>query len=202
MMASTDPWWWGNGFFTSNPYQQTAAKEKAAQDADPGAPHDAGPYASAAIAKAQGPAQYAANVKASKSNQPNLNAVGWFYDSIDKTARQMTGTQAAQVNASRGFNAVIGPYATKALALSEGPAGTFPNPNSNPVVDAGVNAVGSVLDSVTSGFLGALENKALWTRVAEVVLGLVLIAVGLSRLTHAGGAIGAAAKTAAKVAVI
>lgn len=189
-----DPWWWGNGFFTSNPYQQTAAKEKAAQDADPGAPHDAGPYATAADAKAQGPAQYAANVTASKGSQPSLSATGWWWDSNAKKARQLTGTQAAEINGTLGYHALTGPYATQALAESEGPAGTFPNPNTNPIVDAGVNAAGSVIDQVGAGFLGILENKALWLRVGEVLLGIVLVGVGLAKITHAGNVVSKAVK--------
>lgn len=190
----SNPWWWGNGFLKGNPYQQTVAVEQAANDADPGAPHDAGPYATAAEAKSKGPAQYAANVTASKGNQPDLGKVGWYYDSNAKKARQLTGTQAAQVNANLGYHAVTGPYATEALANSEGPAGAFPNPATNPAVDAGVNAAGSILDQVTTGFLGILENKALWLRVGEVLLGIVLVGVGLAKITHAGNIVSKAVK--------
>jgi hypothetical protein len=59
----------------------------------------------------------------------------------------------------------------------------------------------SALTSVTQ-FLGNLANANLWMRVGEVVLGLILIAVGVAELTHAVPIATKIAKTAAGAAVV
>jgi hypothetical protein len=56
--------------------------------------------------------------------------------------------------------------------------------------------------SSTAGFLSELSSPNLWLRVAEVALGVVLIAVGLARLTHAGPIVEKIASTAGKAAVL
>ena len=59
----------------------------------------------------------------------------------------------------------------------------------NPATAAAAAATGAVnsvpgLQQVGS-FFGALAEGSTWTRVAEGILGIILIAVGLARLTHA-----------------
>lgn len=55
--------------------------------------------------------------------------------------------------------------------------------------------------SVT-GLISEITNPDLWVRVAEVALGLVLLAVGLARLTGIDNKLAKAAGTAAKAAVV
>lgn len=53
-----------------------------------------------------------------------------------------------------------------------------------------------------ANLLGDLENGALWLRVAEGVLGIVLIAIGLARITKAVPVATKIAKTAGAAAVL
>lgn len=54
----------------------------------------------------------------------------------------------------------------------------------------------------TAGLIAELTNPDLWVRVAEVALGLVLLAVGVARLTGIDNKLATAAGTAAKAAVV
>ena len=99
------------------------------------------------------------------------------------------GTQAqAQAKASLAVNGkVLGPYPSQAAAVAA--EKTQPtNPNATPVINlpsvpgiAGVQQIGT--------FFGSLGQANTWIRVGEVILGLILIAVGVARLTHAVPAI-------------
>ena len=79
------------------------------------------------------------------------------------------------------------------------------------VVDAGKAGAGTAaqlgkdipgLNAITSvtGFLSALGNLNLWIRVAKVVAGGVILAIGLAKLTGADKTIGGVAAKAVKVA--
>ncbi len=59
---------------------------------------------------------------------------------------------------------------------------TTPGGVAGAVVDS--SPLGSWQQSLTN-FLGALTNGNTWIRLAEGVLGVVLIAIGLARITHA-----------------
>jgi len=48
----------------------------------------------------------------------------------------------------------------------------------------GLDSIGNAVEGV-AGFVGALTDPHTWVRIAEVVLGLVLIAVGIAKLTNA-----------------
>lgn len=69
---------------------------------------------------------------------------------------------------------------------------------SNPTIGKGVAAVGS---AATSG-LAAFFQGNIWIRVGEAVLGLVLIAIGLARITKAVPIATSIAKKAGAVGVI
>jgi hypothetical protein len=70
-----------------------------------------------------------------------------------------------------------GPYATEAEAKkAQNPVQQSPNP----LTDLKSAAVNSNLNP-----LGALFQANIWMRVGEVVLGLILIAIGVAELTHA-----------------
>jgi nitrogen-specific signal transduction histidine kinase len=87
--------------------------------------------------------------------------------------------QAAQAPA----NATIGPYKTKAQALAAlaevkqvGTAGSL--------IGGLAQNVPNPLGGLT-GLANALQKASTWERVGEVVLGLILIAVGIAKLTNA-----------------
>lgn len=88
-----------------------------------------------------------------------------------------------QQSATRPVNAVAGPYPTKAAAeawqTSANTAGNSPGSAIGGATDAAVKATG------VGAFLGKLGEASLWLRVAEVALGLLLIAVGVAKITHA-----------------
>jgi hypothetical protein len=81
-----------------------------------------------------------------------------------------------------------GPFATEAAAEDALKGLQSGNPLKEPVLDAPADAAKKLIPSslLTSGqFLGDLTNANTWIRVGEVVLGLILIAVGVAELTHA-----------------
>lgn len=69
---------------------------------------------------------------------------------------------------------VLGPFATQQQAQG-----------SEPGQSIGATGPAGLAQSLGSTFLGPLFQANLWERVGEVVLGLVLIAIGVARLTHA-----------------
>jgi hypothetical protein len=93
------------------------------------------------------------------------------------------------VNALTGWwvTTIIADYGT---AVKEGAQPGGPNANIlNPVtaVKASTSAVANSIPGLAQvgSFFGALEQGATWIRVGEALLGIVLIAVGVARLTNA-----------------
>lgn len=80
-----------------------------------------------------------------------------------------------------------GPFATEAEAkTAQNPQQQSPNP-ANDLVNAAENSTsgpGAAIASV-SKFLGKLGQASLWLRIAEVALGLVLVAVGVAKIVPA-----------------
>ncbi|MEU9022347.1 hypothetical protein [Actinomadura sp. NPDC048394] len=66
----------------------------------------------------------------------------------------------------------------------------------------GVKEAGDAVTSVTNDVLKPLFQANLWIRVAEVALGIILIAVGLARITNAVPIATKIAKTAGMVAAV
>lgn len=76
-----------------------------------------------------------------------------------------------------------GPFATEAEALkAQNPQPSPENPVA-PVVQGVENSVPGL--SQIGTFFSDLSQASTWVRVAEVLAGLVLIAVGVARITHA-----------------
>jgi len=114
--------------------------------------------------------------------------------------------QAATAPAKKGdVWGVFGPWPTAAAAEKAWQDGSYQNHavtppgDSSPVINTIVsgNPNGNQ-GGGSSGFLDALTQKNTWIRVAEVVLGLALIIVGLAKLTGAGDIAKQAAKVAAR----
>lgn len=106
---------------------------------------------------------------------------------------QWHGTQIYTVN---------GPYATKADALkalgqNQGPAPGSTGPQDTPPGGSALAGAAGV-----ASFLGRLAQASTWIRVGQAVLGLILIAVGLARITHAVPVATTIANVAAKGAVL
>lgn len=97
-----------------------------------------------------------------KPNSVNL-LNSWFVNAITADYHAAVAEQAQP----GGANANILNPATAASAVATGAASTIP----------GVAQIGS--------FFSALAQGSTWIRVAEGLLGIILIAVGLARLTHA-----------------
>lgn len=111
----------------------------------------------------------------------------------------------AQLNkmiGSVGGGPLWGPFdslsAAQQFAQSHGPTDPVQKMDSLTPGIPGLDQL-SGLTSGVLGFLGALTDPHTWLRVAEVILGLVLIAVGLAKLTNA---VPIATRTAAKAAKI
>lgn len=104
------------------------------------------------------------------------------------TVKQLT--TATQVENAETANLPL--YPTKAAAQAAADTTNSANtpstgPSSNPL--AGLAAIGE--------FFGNLANANTWVRVGEAVLGLILLAVGVARITHAQNVISTAVKAAA-----
>lgn len=82
--------------------------------------------------------------------------------------------------AAGNFRAYFDQSPAALQAANVGPPPSIPTPGQN-LADA-AKAVKSI---DIGGFLSALANANTWIRVAEVVLGAVLIAVGLAQMTNA-----------------
>lgn len=99
----------------------------------------------------------------------------------------VSGTAAA-IKAKYGA-AAGGPYSTQAAAQTAANTigGGFPGANisGNPgtAIKQGLSNIPGA--SSVGDFLGRLDEGSTWIRIAEGVLGLLLIAVGVARLTHA-----------------
>jgi hypothetical protein len=100
----------------------------------------------------------------------------------------MEGTQNDALNLPNG-GGIEGPY--KSLSAANGIASNRPENANAPTGIPGlsINPGGGVTvnNPLTSleQFLSELSNPHLWMRVGEVVLGLLLIAVGIAELTDA-----------------
>jgi hypothetical protein len=78
-----------------------------------------------------------------------------------------------------------GPYATEALARGAAKPRQFsPNPVNNAVNAAEQGAAGGALAAV-GAFLAKLGQASTWLRIAEVALGVVLVAVGVAKVVPA-----------------
>jgi hypothetical protein len=101
-------------------------------------------------------------------------------------------------SASRPINTISGPYATKTDALNArnnaNAAGNSPQSGATAVAESQFSGITAVGD-----FANKLTQANTWLRIAEGLLGLVLIGVALAKLTGADNAISKAAVTAAKV---
>jgi hypothetical protein len=105
--------------------------------------------------------------------------------------------------AARPVNTVAGPYATKADAqawqTSANTAGNSPGSAIGGVTNAAANATGL---TAIGDFFSRLGQANTWIRAGEVVLGLVLLAVGVARLTNAVPIATKIAGVAAKGAIL
>lgn len=105
--------------------------------------------------------------------------------------------------AARPINTVAGPYATKAKAqawqTSANTAGNSPGSAAGGTVNAAANATGL---TAIGDFFSRLGQANTWIRVAEVLLGLVLLAVGVARATNAVPIATKIAKTAGEGALL
>jgi hypothetical protein len=71
------------------------------------------------------------------------------------------------------------------------------------VTQQAVTGVGQTTPvQLTQGILSVLQNGNLWLRIGEGILGIVLIAIGIAKLTNAVPAATKIAKTAGAVAVL
>jgi hypothetical protein len=68
-------------------------------------------------------------------------------------------------------------------------------------VQAGADAAGNLIPGV-SGFFSALGQASTWERVGQVILGLILIAIGVARMTSAVSTATKIAKMAGTAAVL
>lgn len=113
--------------------------------------------------------------------------------------------------ASNDFGGLVlqvdGPYLSRAAAetavgSSTGTSGTGPgiaNPN-NKANQPPANPLGGLAG--IGDFFGRLTEASTWVRVGEVVLGLILVAVGIARITHAVPIATKIAKTAGMAAAV
>ena len=102
---------------------------------------------------------------------------------------------------SQSAGTLFSEFPTKAEAQAQA---TKLNASAKKGVVGSLPVVGPVVSaSETVGqFLGKLGEASLWLRVGEVVLGLILIAVGVAELTHAVPLATKVAGVAAKGAVM
>lgn len=107
----------------------------------------------------------------------------WYNVQSGDSAQIIQEPTAAAVEKKTGFPPIGGPFNTRAEAVAYlNKSGikkkTTPH-NINPITQAesGLQAV--------SDFLSRLGQASLWERAAEIIGGLILIAVGVARLTRA-----------------
>lgn len=106
------------------------------------------------------------------------------------TVQHFTGSQYTQAVQWVSDGLAWGPYATKAAAqaeLSKIRAGQAPNPVGLPTgtpgqpTQSGLAAIGD--------FFSKLGEASTWVRVGEVVLGIVLLGIGIARITGTGNVV-------------
>lgn len=82
--------------------------------------------------------------------------------------------------AAANFRAYFAQSPSALQAAGIGPPPSIPTPGDN------LKSIGSAVKAIDwGGFLSALSNANTWIRVAEVLVGVLLIAVGVAQLTHA-----------------
>lgn len=124
----------------------------------------------------------------------------WWYNNVTGVIEHQTN---ALVQASLYANPVWKGFGTQAAAKawqkSHKPVGaSLPGAGTVKQGMDGAQAAAKAVD--VQGFLGAMTNPNTWLRTAEVMLGLVLIVVGLVKLTPPG--VTKNVKTIGKVAAL
>lgn len=105
--------------------------------------------------------------------------------------------------ATRPLNTVAGPYSTKAEAQAWQTSANTAGNSPGSAVGGVTNAVGNATGLTAIGdFFSRLTQANTWIRAAEVVLGVVLLAIGIARITDAVPAATRIARTAGAAALI
>lgn len=112
----------------------------------------------------------------------------WFVNNASGTIQRQSNPVLAEGLATTGWTGFPTQAAAKAFA-NKGPAGQIKSVGQSAF--SGINAVGD--------FANKLTQANTWLRIAEGLLGIVLIGVALAKLTGADNAVAKAAVTAAKV---
>jgi hypothetical protein len=126
-----------------------------------------------------------------------------FYEYTDATKIAQINADISRMNSdTNGKPGTYGPFAT--LAEAQSAATTNAPETLQQSIDSGTLKIPVISQAadIASGaltFLGALTDPHTWLRIAEVILGLVLIGVGIAKLTNA---VPIATKTAAQAAKI
>lgn len=112
----------------------------------------------------------------------------WFYDSRTGAFAEEAGVLGFFSNLQAKFGLGWHQYATQQDMLNAIKANHWPPPNNNPSNPVGKTVVGSAeaAAGTVPGFLGRLQNGELWQRVAEVVIGGVILVVAAKGMMPAG----------------
>lgn len=132
---------------------------------------------------------------------PDSGSGSWWLEETADIARggavwhEVQSASRPRTGGNTGLAAVKGPYKTradadKALSGLQNPKKIFNDLG----IPTGLAAIGN--------FFNKLGQAHTWIRVGEVLLGLILIAVGVAKITNAVPIATDIAKTAAKVAVV
>lgn len=113
----------------------------------------------------------------------------WFVFPLTGTIQRQSEPVLAEALVAAGW---VG-YAKKADAETVAHTASLPAQAGS----AKAAVTGAITD--TGDFLSRLTSPALWIRIAEIALGLLLIGVGIAKLTNAIPAATKAAKGAAKI---
>ncbi len=116
--------------------------------------------------------------------------MSWYYNDVTGQIFQQTGPLAAAENAEiwaekhspLGSQINFGPFATKAAAQAYKDA----HPSRGPI--SGINSAAHAAAggaAAAGDFLSRLGDANTWIRVGQVLIGLILIAVGVAKLTSA-----------------
>ena len=103
----------------------------------------------------------------------------YYVNDLTGTIQRQGNPLLAQALLASGWT---GPYTwAEAKGLAAGLAATGANNPSG----AGATPTPKSISGATSGITGWLSQPNLWIRVGEILLGLVLVAVGVAKITHA-----------------
>lgn len=119
------------------------------------------------------------------SYKPIGSTSAWTFKTFQGTEAYATAQEKLAVNGT-----LDGPFSSKADAVA-----AETKEKKTPIPQIGLPGVKNPLGTL-SGFLAALENKNTWLRVGEVALGLILIGVGIAKITGTANVISKAAKVA------